>query len=754
MRTSPIQTAFNSGEISPLLHGRADYQRFQTGLRTCNGFLPIRQGGVTRMPGTQHLGSTHGDQEARLIPFTFSVADSVVIEMTAYTMRVWRYADLIHRGEAPYVLPTPYDIAAVRRLQWVQSADVIYLADGVLPIHRLERRALNDWAIAPFEPDDGPFETGNLDQARTMNVRVSGEPRHYWAGTVVSLEGEGDVFTADMVGSLIQIEAFEHPDIPLFVTNSDVRVGDYLRAEGRLYQLVEVGGNGTDGHAGKTGNVVPSHAEGIVLTDPDVRTKWRFVSDGRAVLRIETVTGGTDATATVVRTVPPSIVNRPTYRWARAAWSPVNGYPAALEIYEQRLVAAATRAEPRTIWFSAVGSFGEWAAGVDADAPFAYRISGSDSLNTVLWLKAGARGLHVGSLGQLYSVRSETAGAAIGPTNFMLGLDAGTGTHHRPPLAPDGKPILISQDRHRVYEMAYAFAEDQVRPVELSLAAEHLGPRLFEDLVWQDNLQRIVWGRMADGTLTALLYDPQEEVQGWARLSVAGGHVESLTTYVNPTDGRDILMMVVRREIGGRTVRFIERQMATWGLQVRPAIRANHLFAIQGFDAGDGEPQSTFQVSHLDGQAVYAWTEAGTLGPAVVTDGEVTFEHAVRNAFVGLLDETHEVETLPIRAASRDGDTTGRKLRLKSGGGVRLHRTAGGTVAAVARDLREGTIAGDVQHLVPDVIGGDDQAIVSGVSEMQVQSGFASEVSLRFRPSGAAPMTVLTATAVIEEAGG
>lgn len=51
-RTSPQQRSFSSGEIDPLLHQRSDYQRNQSGLALCRGFLPLPQGGFTRAPGT------------------------------------------------------------------------------------------------------------------------------------------------------------------------------------------------------------------------------------------------------------------------------------------------------------------------------------------------------------------------------------------------------------------------------------------------------------------------------------------------------------------------------------------------------------------------------------------------------------------------------------------------------------------------------------------------------------------------------
>jgi hypothetical protein len=107
MRSNPDQLAFSAGEISPLLFGRTDYQRVQAGLRACRGFLPLRQGGVTRAPGTIYRGRTRADSRARLIAFEFAVDDAVVLEFTLNRMRVWRYGELVTAAGEPYMLVTP-----------------------------------------------------------------------------------------------------------------------------------------------------------------------------------------------------------------------------------------------------------------------------------------------------------------------------------------------------------------------------------------------------------------------------------------------------------------------------------------------------------------------------------------------------------------------------------------------------------------------------------------------------------------------
>ena len=261
-RSSPGQLTFASGEISPLLAARADYQRHQSGLAVCRGFIPLRQGGITRAPGTWFRGRTRNDARARLIDFEFAVDDAVVLEFTPLAMRVWRYGALVLSGGTPYVLATPYDAAALDRLQWMQSADVIYLADGTLPIRKLSRFALNAWTMALAQFDSGPFRNENIDKAVTIAASA--------ATGNINLTGVGNPFAADLVGSLVRLQPVNLNSVALWTGNQAAIVGQKCRFDGNIYELVA----GTN-----TGANPPFHDEGDHKYDEVNGTTWRFLSD-------------------------------------------------------------------------------------------------------------------------------------------------------------------------------------------------------------------------------------------------------------------------------------------------------------------------------------------------------------------------------------------------------------------------------------------------------------------------------------------
>lgn len=734
-RTSPQQVAFSSGELDPLLHRRTDYQRYKTGMAICRGFLPLPQGGFTRAPGTLYRGAPLGGAQAVLVPFIFGQDDACVLEFTPGKMRVWRYGALVQSGGSPYELVTPYDAAAIQRLQWVQSADVLLLVDGVLPMQRLARAALDSWSIAAATLTTGPFRVQNLDEGLTLQASAE-------TGSI-TLTASAAVFDPAHVGALWLLQPTDYTTIPLWTGNEVVTVGSFRRYADHVYELMATGAN--------VGVNPPEHTEGTQAVDGS--TSWKHVTDGKGVVRITAVASATSATATVLKRVPKSCVDDPTYRWSEGAWSALRGYPATLAIVDQRLAAASTPSEPRTVWFSTAGTTLDFEPSSEADGSFAYAVAGGGGQNRIQTLAAGRSGLHVFAAGEEYSARSDTRAQVIGPTTAVFGLDSSIGAAPIRPVVPDGNPIFISRDRRRVFMVAYSLDDDANRPLNLSLPAQHLGAAGFAQIVWQDAPQRIGWLRRDSGDLCAMIHDPAEEILGWAPLPVAGGVVETMAVTPDASGARDVLTMIVARQIGGETVRMVEELAQTYGALTgtEPIAAAVHFFAAISHD---GAATDTFSLPHLAGQDVHAWTDLGEFGPLTVAgDGAVTLPEAVTRACIGLFDATHLAETLPIIAAAPEGSTLGRRQRLHAGLMVGVHRTAQGEVSIVERSFAQPDRETPRAKIVPRQVAASLTDAFSGVGEVQVVSGHASEQAVRIRPWSGAPLTVTAIVPTIQEAG-
>lgn len=740
--TRPLQNAFSSGEVGRLLYARSDFQRWQTGLARCRGFLPIREGGFTRAPGTVFRGQTRGDALANLLGFEFARKDACILEFTDLRMRVWRYGALVEASPSvPYELVTPFAEADLPGLGWAQSNDVVYIADGAQPIQILSRLALDNWTIGDFTLDRGPFRTTNSDEAITIQASAA-------TGAGITLTGTGGPFDPGHVGGLFLLEPTDWTAVPVWTGNVAAAVNDQVRYGGNVYRL----SGGTN-----TGVNAPVHTAGKVKTDKaNPNTEWEHVSTERGIVRITGFTSANSVTANVLEPLPDGVVTDATWKWADGAWSDLHGYPAVLALYEDRLWAASTASSPRTVWVSTYGGFNDFLHADAADASFAFTLKAIDRQNRIEWMRPGKKGLYVGAGDEMIRVFSSDQGQIIGPTTFDTEDMAGDGAASVPAIRGHGYPLYVSADGGRLMEPRYALAEDGTAAVDLSLPSPHIGNAGFEELAWLSVPQKTAWIRRGDGTLAFLLYDPTQDVLGWAVVPMADGTLESMAVTASADGRKDVLTLSILRTVNGSTVRYVEEQALIYGVLqgAEPIHEALHLFAASIFDVA-GAPTDTFTVAHLAGEEVYAWTDRGEFGPftADAATGAVTLPEDVEHARIGLFDATHEAETLDIFAQARDGSSQGRAKRLKNGGGIDLHQTANGTIAAIERHFGGSDIAGYDYPLVARDVAYDIQEVYSGTARVDASSGLADAVRYRIKPKGAAPLTVLSLTPNVEEAG-
>lgn len=824
--TRPSQTAFSSGELDPQLHAREDFQRHQTGLAICQGFLPMRQGGFTRAPGTIYRGTTRNNAVAIRVPFVFAQNDAVELEFSDQIMRVWRYGVLVMDGASPYELATPFTEADLPKIATVQDADVMYLADGRNPVQQLSRLALDNWTIAPADFESGPFRAQNLDKDLTIQCinptigasldpwvasevltigdsrqagvrayqfegrRLSGTsdalangdigdimPIHTGGTEVLTVSIGGtdyDVhwtFVADLtdslgnieivfsddyleaahVGTLFLIEPKDWLSVPYWVGSANLDVGSLVRFDGNIYEII---GPPSPNSKVNSGVNPPTHTVGTVRTDASRPVEYKHISTEKGIVRVLQVDSATEAVAQIVAQVPKPCFDDPTHLWSEGAWSARHGYPSTLALVQQRLFAAGQASDPRSISASELGAYRSFLPGSDATESFTYDIGGGGSRNAISWLAEGKRGIYIGSLGEVRRGHGGQGGDPIAPATFQVDLVSRIGSAPITPVSPFGWPIYISRDFARVLEVRYDFQQDDMNPLELSLPSQHLGAPGFRQIVWQSGTEEIGWLRRGDGSLACLIYDPTQDVLGWASVPVAGGVVEHLSVSPSADSAYDVVTLIVRRELGGQTVRCVEEMAINTAAQrgTAPMHTANHAFcgAVQTADPAT----DTFSVTHLAGQSVVAWTDEGGFdGLTVAQDGSVTLPLPVSHAIIGLADASHRARTLPLRAPAPDGDSRGRERSLRSGSAVIVDGAAGGYLRAAER------VEGGDWYVGPRCALFDRGVLTSGtdvrrgVIATDLTSGTADEIAIQFEPDGAAPLTVTGIIPSIDETG-
>jgi hypothetical protein len=89
--------SFNRGLVSRLALGRVDLKRTGLSAEIQTNWMPRVLGSMMLRPGLGYIGATKNNAAAKLLPFTFTTSDHIILELTALVMRIWDDHTLITR---------------------------------------------------------------------------------------------------------------------------------------------------------------------------------------------------------------------------------------------------------------------------------------------------------------------------------------------------------------------------------------------------------------------------------------------------------------------------------------------------------------------------------------------------------------------------------------------------------------------------------------------------------------------------------
>jgi len=502
-KVSPIQNNFNGGEISPLLYGRPDIDRYKTGLKTCKNFIPLVQGPLERRPGSAFvIGVKTSSTATRVVRFEFSTTQAYIIEFGNLYCRFIKDNAQIDSG-GPVELATTYATADIFNLRFTQSADTLYITHNDYAPRKLTRTSDTAWTITDITFKDGPFLNTN---AETTTITLSGT-----TGSVT-------------------------------VTASSI-----------------VGING---------------GTGFQTTDIGRLIRWQDPAGNFTFLTITAHTSTTVVTATIDG--PDASAGTATTTWRLGVWSATTGFPAVVTFHQNRLVFGGSTDFPQRIDASVTGDFENFAPseadGTVVDDGGLTSTLSADTVNAIRWLADDEKGLIIGTTGGEWVLRSSDAGGLVTPANVQSKRSSAYGSAQVAPVRAGRALLFIQRASRKVRELAFSFEDDGFRSPDLTLVAEHVTRTGIIEVAYQSEPQSVVWCVLTDGTLLSMTYDREQKVVGWAR-HILGGQsdaagtqavVESVASIPDPDGTADEVYVVVRREINGSSVRYIEFIKPFW----------------------------------------------------------------------------------------------------------------------------------------------------------------------------------------------
>lgn len=584
-----IQRAFASGEISPALYARVDFFRYQSGLRTCRNFFVMRHGGATNRPGTEFVGEAKDSSKAiRLYEFIFSDTQAFVLEFGDQYIRIIEDGSYLKEAAQNITGITQANPAVVTIAgHGYSNGDEVFIdgVSGMLEINNRNYKVANV-TLNTFELQE--LDGTNIDST-SFGVYSSG-------GTA---EKVYEVSTSYVEADLFDLQFAQSADV-LTIAHPSYAPAELQRVAALNWTLTVLTyepsidppstGLGTSGTppfgtnnyeykitsvAEETYEESLLSATSIVVTNVDEPTATTPV-----VLIWDTVTGA--AEYNIYREVngiwafvgiagprpsnplqgrfndigltPDSTQSAPANR---DPFPSAGNYPSSVAYYQQRLTFARTTNDVEKVWASRTGFFKNFSvrSPLQDDDSVTFTLAGRRvneirhlvDLNTLVILTSSGE----------WTLEGNENGV-LTPSTLNLRQQSYNGSSKIAPVIV-GKSLLYVQARGTIIrDLGYNVQSDGYQGNDLTIFSNHL----FDDhnlieITYQQVPHSIVWAVRDDGVLLGLTYVREQQMLAWSRHDFDGGFVESVATI--PEGNEDILYIVIRRTVDGKTKRYIER---------------------------------------------------------------------------------------------------------------------------------------------------------------------------------------------------
>lgn len=493
--------------MSPEMFGRIDDVKYQTGAATMKNFTATPQGPAENRAGFAFVREVKDStKRTRLIPFTYSTTQTMVIELSPGYIRFHTQGGTLLSGGVPYEIANPYAEADIFDIHYVQSADVMTLVHPNYAPRELRRLGATNWTLttinfgSPIAAPTGVTATRYIPASSSTN-----------ADTYETMSYVVTAITADEIGESVS-------------------------------------------------SSVASVTNNIFVTGATNTISWSAVT-GASRYRVYKLLGGlygyigsTTGTSIVDNNIAPDLsVTPPIYD---NEFVSTGNYPGAVSYFEQRRCFAGTINEPQKIWMTKSGTESNLSYGLPIrdDDRIEFRVAAREA-NTIrhivpltqLLLLTGSAEWRVSSLNS----------DEITPTTISVRPQSYIGASNVQPVIINNALVYCGARGGHVRELGYNWQASGFITNDLSIRSAHLFDNYeISDMAFAKAPIQMVWFVSTSGMLLGLTYTPEQQVGAWHKHDT-DGVFESCTVVAEGNEDR--LYVVVKRTINGQTKRYVER---------------------------------------------------------------------------------------------------------------------------------------------------------------------------------------------------
>ena len=757
------QLAFTTGEVSPDVSSRFDLEQYKSALLEAENVVIRPYGAVAKRQGSQYVGQVkYSDKPTRLFEFTTNTNNSFMLEFGDKYIRVWNYG--IYTG---IEVTTPFTSDILFDLNCNQSGDVMFICSGKYPIQTLSRYSDTDWRMSAYKLTEQPYDEINTDNGHTLTVN---------SDTITSTK---DLFTQDMVGSVIQIAYYieaVHTKSAGEVVEKKIRRGLVTLQTEKIYNNINynVSAYSTDTelswkfttHGTWEGTVKLQISNNDGQTWKDYRTytskndynvtdtgkieagaRLKYISDIKdgsvncdlsimpftqyGIVEIKSVTDAKNAKVNVLNGIKEG---EPSHQWKLGSWNRGRGYPKLCTFYQDRFVVAATDSKPNFIWFSRTGDYPNF--GVE-------KVEGTITDDSAITLPVinrkmceirhlvPANDLIILTSGNEWIVRGDKT---ITPTNCNLKTQTQRGALSCEPQFIGNRCVFVQERGGTVRDMGYSYESDNYTGQDLTLFVKTLVKgHLAVTSAYAQDPDSIIYYVRDDGQLNCLTYIPEQKVYGWSHFVTNGKYryVESVAE-----GEQDTIYFVVDRVINNKSVKYIERSIPLYTED------NSDVFLDCYVKVANSIKTDYINAPHLVGQMVDIVIDGQQMPSRVVPPTGVIKLDGKANVITVGLPYTTKIKIPSVEQQINDGTLQGRVATV-SRVVLRMYKSFGGKVG------RKFDRMDDITLPPNELFTGDKPVILP-----KMGINYSTDTSICIKHSDPFPFNLLSITRIVEIGGG
>ena len=682
MRFHPTKSSFNGGQLSPLMDGQTQFEKYASGCNILSNVIPTVQGPATRRPGTRYVDNVYNQTAPTwLFKFEFNFAQSFILEFSPNIIKFYyQQGVLLGTNGKPYTIATPYTATDLQDVTYpnlcglhiVQSNDTLYVTCRTKPVQKIFRVDNNTWTINPVNFRGIVYDaTFNPDQTQTVWVDTSGNNQLHCS--VANMFNPNNGATFDTTKCYLFLNSSVIDNIPQWQNDTAYAVDAIVQSNGYNYKCTV---------AGTSGFVSPIHTQGT-NTDGSkgdngiTGCTWLYLDDNTLEVKITGQINPTTYTYTINNSatgqqysVPAGMSTAPqaTFSWSLNAWNNTDGYPTHAIFYRERLCFA----RDDTLWFSKSSDYQNFYymdyGQVTDDNAIQIEVS-CENATIITHMIETPQGLIVGTLNGEVLITSENQSAPFSPTNAQVFASSGYGSLPLDALRVEAAILFIQRNGRKLRESQYQYMLQEFVAVDTTIISENITFPGIVSIVFQREPYNIIWMVRKDGILIGFTYCPDQNVKAWHQHQIGGYYTDpntgltgpakvmSIQVISNPTGTADDLWMVVKRTINGQTVQTVE--WLEQGYQTGDPLSS--AFYVDCGNTYSGKRTNVITgLGYLNGQKVDVLADGIVMPQCVVTNGQITLPEGYMASVVQVgLPYTPMMQTMRLDGGSQTGTAQG-----------------------------------------------------------------------------------------------